>query len=50
MNTESVTQHRKDAGNEPIWPVVEWGAAAITLVGLLLLVPAGAYFVSLLSA
>jgi hypothetical protein len=47
MSTECITQHLKDEDDAPVWPAVERGAAAIVLVGVLLLLPAGAYIVSL---
>ena len=42
-----VTQHLKDKNVEPFWPAVEWGAAGIALVGLLLFLPAAAWVISL---
>ncbi|WP_394762778.1 hypothetical protein [Phenylobacterium sp.] len=47
MNTDSVTQHRGDLDSEPFWPAVEWGAAGIAVVGLLLVLPALAWLISL---
>jgi len=50
MHTEHFVQDPKAGDNEPFWPAVEWGAAAIVVVGALLLLPAGAYFLTLLTA
>jgi len=48
MNTECVTQHRSDLDDEPYWPAVHWGAAAIALAGLLLFLASAAWLMSAL--
>ena len=47
MNTECVTEHRSDLDDGPFWPAVQWGAAGIALIGLLLLLPAAAWLLTL---
>jgi hypothetical protein len=50
MNSEHMTQHRSDLDDEPFWPAVEWGAAGIALVGVLLFVTSAAWLISAISA
>lgn len=47
---ENIPPRRVDLDNEPYWPAVQWGAAAIAVVGLLLFLPAGAWLLSLAGA
>jgi hypothetical protein len=47
MNTECVTEHRSDLDDGPFWPAVQWGAAGIALIGLLLFLPAAAWLLTL---
>ncbi len=48
MNTHCITEDLKTDDDAPAWPAVEWGVAGIVLAGAALLLPAGAYFLSLL--
>jgi hypothetical protein len=46
MNIECSPQHRSDLDDEPFWPAVEWGAAGIALVGLLLFLTSAAWLIT----
>jgi hypothetical protein len=46
MKTDHITQHRIDRNDEPFWPPVQWGAAGIVLIGLLLFLPAAAWLLT----
>jgi hypothetical protein len=48
MNTDNIPQHRSDLDDEPFWPAVQWGAAGIALVGLLLFLTSGAWLITAL--
>ncbi len=50
MNIEHITQHRSDLDDGPYWPAVQWGAAGIALVGLLLFLAAAAWLLSAVGA
>ncbi|WP_293386476.1 hypothetical protein [Phenylobacterium sp.] len=41
---------RVDLDDEPFWPAVQWGAAAIVVLGLLLVLPGVAWLMSLVGA
>jgi hypothetical protein len=46
MKTDHVTQDHFDQDDEPFWPPVQWGAAGIVLIGLLLFLPAAAWLLT----